>query len=440
MRLRIGLGFLVPFVLAGATVFAVLFTDRVLTYVHPEFAHNPEARLAALCIVAGGVCFVASLLAFRWLTGPLQRFLKRARAISILPDVAEDEGRDTPETDPAILDDLFMQVSNVLSALDAKSLFPDIVCQSRTMREVLTQSAKVAPTDATVLVTGESGTGKELIAAGIHKCSRRADAAFVAVNCAAIPDQLLESELFGHERGAFTGATSAKPGKFELAHKGTLFLDEIGDMPLATQAKILRMLENGECTRLGATKARRFDVRIIAATNRDLPQMVADGTFREDLYHRLNVFPIHIPPLRERREDIPALVNHFLEQLGRDHTCPPEMLHLFMAREWKGNIRELKNHVERASVLAADDTSLTTPPHPLADTAHADHAPETTPKGGDGTSLDDYLAAMERQIICAALQRSGGIQAKAADILGIKPRSLWHRVKKFEIDVGEYKN
>ncbi|NJB68569.1 Nif-specific regulatory protein [Desulfobaculum xiamenense] len=448
MRFRVGLGFLVPFVLAGVTVLSVLVTDRALALLHPGFAQSMEARLALLCAVSGGVCFAASLITFRWLTGPLERFLKRAREINVLSDVAERDTGDKPATDPAILDDLFMQVSNVLSALDAKALFPDIVCHSRPMREVLTRAAKVAQSDATVLITGESGTGKELVASGIHSRSRRAEGPYIAVNCAAIPDQLLESELFGHERGAFTGAVSAKPGKFELADGGTLFLDEVGDMPLATQAKILRMLENGECTRVGGTKAKKFNVRVVAATNRDLRTMVAERTFREDLYHRLNVFPIHIPPLRERREDIPALVQHFLERQGHDLHCAPEMLQLFISRDWPGNIRELANHVERAAVLAEDGVMRPLPEQTSrGETAHADDAAsdatpghptaEHSPTGQ--TDIDTYLAAMERQMICAALQQSGGIQARAAELLGIKPRSLWHRVKKLEINVGEYK-
>ena len=220
------------------------------------------------------------------------------------------------------------------------------------MRTVLSQVVKVAPTESTVLIIGESGTGKELIATSIHKHSNRKEKPIVSLNCAAIPEGLLESELFGHEKGAFTGATSAKKGRFEQAHGGTLFLDEIGDMPLSTQAKVLRVLQEREFTRVGGTRSLQVDVRFIAATNKNLQEMTERGEFREDLYYRLNVFSLYLPPLRERSEDIPLLVNHSLKKISKDTRMSPAALHVLMGYDWPGNIRELQNVMERASVMS----------------------------------------------------------------------------------------
>ena len=235
-----------------------------------------------------------------------------------------------------------------------------IIGESPALKEVLRQVEVVAPTDATVLLQGETGTGKEPLAHALHQLSARRDRPFVAVNCAAIPAGLLESELFGHERGAFTGALAQKLGRFELAHQGTLFLDEIGDMPLDLQPKLLRVLQEQAFERLGSTRTRRVDVRLVAATNRELAQMVREGTFREDLYYRLNVFPLTIPPLRERPEDIPLLVRHFVHTYAqrlrqRIDTIPTEVLDALVRYHWPGNVRELQNVIERAVILTPVD-------------------------------------------------------------------------------------
>ena len=231
-----------------------------------------------------------------------------------------------------------------------------LVGDSRPMQEVRDAIRKAAPTQATVLITGESGTGKELVAAAIHRASRRADGEFIRVNCAAIPEELIESELFGHEKGAFTGATHRQKGKFVQADKGTLFLDEIGDMSLRTQSKVLRVLQDGEVEPVGTGHSLHVDVRVLAATNKDLPAEIAAGRFREDLFHRLNVFPVRLPPLRERPEDIPALVRHFMSEWCRDNgRRPPDMeaeaLGCLRARQWTGNVRELRNTIERLLIL-----------------------------------------------------------------------------------------
>ncbi|MGH7278292.1 MAG: sigma-54-dependent transcriptional regulator, partial [Candidatus Rokuibacteriota bacterium] len=235
-----------------------------------------------------------------------------------------------------------------------------LVALSPAMHAVLDLVERAAPTDATLLIQGESGTGKELIARGVHHASARAARPFVAVNCGAVPEALLESELFGHMRGAFTGAVASKPGLFEEAHGGTLFLDEIGDMPAALQVKLLRALQSGEMRRLGATQAMTIDVRVLAATNRDLAELIRQEKFREDLFYRLNVIQVVLPPLRERREDIPALAEHFLARsagrLGRELRLSPEALERLLRYPWPGNVRELENAMERAAILAREST------------------------------------------------------------------------------------
>jgi transcriptional regulator with GAF, ATPase, and Fis domain len=300
--------------------------------------------------------------------------------------------------------------------------------------------AKVAPSEATVLLTGESGTGKDLFANSIHAFSKRKDKPFVAVNCAAIPPGLMESELFGHEKGAFTGAVAAKKGKFEQANGGTLFLDEIGDMPVATQAKILRALENGEAERVGGDRPVRFNVRLIAATNKNILDMIGQGEFREDLYHRLNVFPLQLPPLRARPEDIPLLATHFLERFGPGMTIVTEALQLLMAYAWPGNVRELRNSLERASVLAGEDGQVLAEHLPTqvrlvsASEPSLPVLPESRAR-----DLDERLEEIEKGLIVAALIKSRGVQVRAAEMLGIKERSLWHRVKKLGLDPAAYK-
>ena len=241
----------------------------------------------------------------------------------------------------------------------AERTFERIIGNSAALESVLEQVEQVAPTDSTVLIEGETGTGKELIAHAIHNASQRYGRAFIKLNCAAIPQDLLESELFGHEKGAFTGAIAQRIGRFEMADKGTLFLDEVGDIPPALQPKLLRVLQEQEFERLGNGRTHKVDVRLVAATNRDLQKMVVRGQFRGDLYYRLNVFPILLPALRERREDIPALVTHFVKLFSRRmgkqvHSIPPETMSAFQSYSWPGNIRELQNLVERAVILSRD--------------------------------------------------------------------------------------
>jgi transcriptional regulator with GAF, ATPase, and Fis domain len=297
-----------------------------------------------------------------------------------------------------------------------------------------------------VLILGESGTGKELIAEAIHENSNRRAKPFVKLNCAAIPEALLESELFGHEKGAFTGAIGRKPGKFEIADGGTLLLDEIGDMTLSTQAKILRALQERELQRVGGTQTIKVDVRIIASTNKDLERAVKEGTFRDDLYFRLNVVTLQVPPLRDRREEIPELADHFLAEantrLNRGITrLAPDALAALMEYGWPGNVRELRNMIERAVVINDGDVlALSSFPPPIR--------PVEPAAGAAGTgrwdtlqnlTLDEKVAQLERAFVMDALARAGGVQAAAARLLGVTERSVWHLVKKHRIEVARLK-
>ena len=312
-----------------------------------------------------------------------------------------------------------------------------IIGYSGRMQEVLRLIKKVSHTDATVLIEGESGTGKELVAEAVHYHSRRKDKPLVKVNCAAIPEGLIESELFGHEKGSFTGAISRKIGKFEAANQGTIFLDEIGDMPLTAQAKVLRVLQDRTFERVGGNQPIHVDVRIIAATNKNLSHEVREKRFREDLYFRLNTFPILLPPLRERKEDIPYLVEHFLRQpAGRIGIEPPaisaETLEYLGKYHWPGNVRELENILERAVIMA--EGGLITPAR------LSSHLTSSQPSPSPGMGLDESIARIEKEIILEALKKSGWVQSKAAKALGISERSLWHRVKKHRIDVYKLQN
>jgi two-component system, NtrC family, nitrogen regulation response regulator NtrX len=310
-----------------------------------------------------------------------------------------------------------------------------LVGESAAMQQVRALIARVGPTEARVLLTGESGTGKELAAAAVHAASHRAGRPFVTVNCAAIPRDLVESEMFGHERGAFTGATERRLGRFELAHSGTLFLDEIGDLSPDAQAKLLRTLETGELQRLGAETAQRVDVRIVAATNRRLEDAVAGGDFREDLFFRLNVFPIRLPPLRERMDDLPALVAHLAERL-RPRQAPvftPEALEALAGYSWPGNVRELANLIERLIILSGpvvDGAAVRQVLRgaPVAPTASAAAAAAL------GQPLSDALDEFERGLIAAALAQAQGNIAEAARLLHTDRANLYRRMRRLGLD------
>lgn len=324
----------------------------------------------------------------------------------------------------------------------SESRFGGLIGKSAAMREVFGTLGKVVAADATVLVLGESGTGKELVAEAIHTRGKRADGPFVKLNCVAIPQNLLESELFGHEKGSFTGATERKIGKFELADGGTILLDEIGDMSLETQAKILRVLQEREFERVGGVEPVNVDVRIVAATNRDLAQDVREGKFREDLYFRLNVVAVNLPPLRERPGDIPLLADHFMQEFAERHGkqlegIAPAAVDALCEFEWPGNVRQLRHAIERA-VIWSDGSELETDDLP-SEVMSGSVVAVTALKTGTDDSLPDTMERIERRILIDTLRRAGGVQATAARRLGITERSMWHKVKKHGIDIDRLK-
>jgi two-component system response regulator AtoC len=320
----------------------------------------------------------------------------------------------------------------LISERDAEFNYYGIVGRSRAMEEVIQRAELVAQTKSTVLITGETGTGKEMVARLIHHRSAQRDMPLIKVNCAAIPETLLESELFGHVRGAFTGATMTKRGKFALADGGSIFLDEIGTLTTAIQSKLLRVLQEREFEPLGAERTQHVDVRVIAATNRDLKLMVSEGRFQEDLYYRLNVIPIELPPLRERREDIPVLVAHFVEK-HRQRTgkrvddVDGEAAQALQKYDWPGNVRELENTIERAVVLAT--TPVLTPA-----TISLLGATSTPAPGLPSMRLHQNLEWVERETIRRALDQSGGIKKDAAELMGISQRALSYYLAKYRID------
>ena len=319
------------------------------------------------------------------------------------------------------------------SQLEERYQFGGILGRSRPMQSLFQLLETVAPVNTTILVTGETGTGKEVVARAIHHNSPRRANRFVALNCSAIPETLLEAELFGHVRGAFTGAIGTRQGRFEQAHKGTLFLDEVGTMSAALQMRLLRALQEREFERVGDNQTIKVDVRVIAATNSDLSRMVAEGTFREDLYYRLNVINVQLPPLRERREDIPVLVQHFLQRYSGDSPkrVSQGVMRALMAYSWPGNVRQLENAIERAVALCAGRTEIELadlPPDiysaPQATAAPFVDFPEA------GLDLQSYLGTIERDLIRQALGRTGGNRNKAAELLRIKRTTLVEKLKR----------
>jgi len=334
---------------------------------------------------------------------------------------------------------LVLQNRMLLADLDKKYGFPNIVGESKSMREILALVKRVATSRATVLVSGESGTGKELVARALHQQSPRSGKPFITVNCAALTETLLESELFGHERGAFTHAVALRKGRFELADGGTLFMDEVAEMSPALQVKLLRILQEMEFERVGGNKTIKVDVRVVAATNREIKEEVEEGRFREDLYYRLNVVHLHIPPLRQRQEDIPPLAAHFVRKYSQENVrgevhLTPEAMKLLIQYDWPGNARELENVMERAVILCADhlitpqdlpaELAAAAPPEPRLDIDR--FIPLTTP-------LPEVLEQIEAQMIRRALEQSNHVQVRAAELLGITKSLLQYKLKKYHL-------
>ena len=336
---------------------------------------------------------------------------------------------------------LIREIRRLRDEATPRSGFGGMIGKSPAMRAVYQLIEKVAPTPSSVLITGESGTGKELVARAIHNHSPRRDAPFISVNCAALSEHLLESELFGHERGAFTDAVTMRKGRFELADTGTLFLDEVGEMPPQLQAKLLRVLQDKSFERVGGNTTLHVDVRILAATNKDLKDEVDKGHFREDLYYRLNVIHIHLAPLRERVDDIPALVSHFLEKnsrsLGRPLDISPEALRLLISLPWEGNVRELENTIERAAILCNSDRIEPEDVQPdssqLVNAHEWSTGLELNQFIPDNLSLAEVLNGIEERLVRKALDDTGHVQARAAEQLGITKSLLQYKMKKYKL-------
>jgi two-component system response regulator AtoC len=351
--------------------------------------------------------------------------------------LAEAARRDAESRETAAR--LEAQVATLTRELEARTGQRRVVGHSKQWRDVLAQAARVAQTETTVLLTGESGTGKEVVARFIHHGSRRSHGPFIAINCAALPDQLLESELFGYDRGAFTGAVSAKPGRIEQANGGVLFLDEVGEMAPAVQAKLLRVLEEREFMRLGSTRLMHADIRVIAATNRDLHGAMQRGEFREDLYYRLGVFEIALPPLRERLNDILELAHAFLEEIGQNVGRPAvgigsDAKDQLLAYAWPGNVRELRNAIERAVILA--DGGLIRSEH-LPVTAPRPAAPADAPAAGPLPAGGVNLEAIERSLVIKALAQARHNKTRAAKLLGLTRAQLYSRIEKYGLAEGQ---
>lgn len=432
-KFYVDLYILIPFTYAGINVLSVIAAYEILSKEHMH--QSMLVNIYTVSLAFGCISFLISYFILRSLLKPMADFVDKTKKMPIL-SATKDGKMDNVTDDLSKINQMFDTVANILSNVEAKELFPHIIGSSAAMRNIFTQIIKVAPTDSTVLITGESGTGKELIATSIYEHSERKTGPFVAINCVAIPEGLLESELFGHEKGSFTGASARKKGKFEIADGGTVFLDEIGDMPMTTQSKLLRVLQEKQFERVGGTMPIRVDIRIIAATNKNLLQLIKEGNFREDLYFRLNVFSITLPPLRDRREDISILASHFLENSARSAKLSADALQVLIGYNWTGNVRELKNVIERASIMSENSV------------INVQHFPEEIRNGKsklinslqDHLPLDERISLLEKEMIIAALKEAGGVQVKAAGILGINQRSLWHRIKKHSIDVGMFKN
>jgi DNA-binding NtrC family response regulator len=360
--------------------------------------------------------------AFDYLTKPIN-----VKELKILLDNALEKSR------------LVAENEYLRQQLRGKYHFANMIGSSPTMQAIFKQMEKIVQTDSTVLILGESGTGKELVASAVHYNSARKEKPFIAINCGAIPGELLESELFGHVKGAFTGAGSDKAGKFEAAEGGTIFLDEIGTMPMQLQMKLLRVLQEREVERIGSSRKIRLNVRIISATNADLAEMVKTREFREDLFYRLNVIPLHLPPLRERREDIPLLVKHFLKKSCEAQNHPPctlcgEAAAALQQYDWPGNVRELENVIERAVALVEGESiGLHDLPTQISQQAGSSSPPPLPSFHADGVDLPALVAELECRMIQAALESCGGVKTRAAELLHLNRTTLVEKIRRYNL-------
>ena len=380
---------------------------------------TPVIVLTAFGSFENAVAMVHDMGAFWFLEKPFQ-----PRALRLLLDRASSQSR------------LAEHAERLERQLSYQGVLGELTGASAPMQEVFSLVRQVAPSRAAVLVSGESGTGKELVARAVHQLSPRRDGPFVAVNCAALPETLIESELFGHEKGAFTGAVERRAGCFELAQAGTLLLDEIGDMPFATQAKLLRVLEDSRIRRLGGKEEILVDVRVVASTNKQLEECIKKGTFREDLYYRLHVFPVHLPPLRERKSDIPALCAALLKDLNRKHDCrvtevDEEVLSIFAGYHWPGNVRELRNVLERAVILAGEGPILRAHLPLFTPSAGSERPVAANQQGTLTLTVGATVEQAERSLIEATLEHTRNNKTRAAELLGISPKTLFNKLREY---------
>ena len=410
---------------------SVLITDlkmprmdgfELLRRLPSENIHVPVIVLTAFGNIETAVSTMHELGAFWFLEKPIQ-----ASVLRVLLERAMTQAR------------LAEEAKRLQRQLSQSGTMGQMTGGSAGMRQIFSLVEQVAPSKAAVLITGESGTGKELVARALHSLSPRANGPFMALNCAAMPESLIESELFGHEKGAFTGAVERRAGCFELAQQGTLLLDEIGDMPLNTQAKLLRVLEDSRVRRLGGRAETLVDVRVLASTNKNLAEAIRQNQFREDLFYRLNVFEIHLPPLRERMEDVPLLARTLLEELNRKHgtqvtEIAPEAMELLRQHRWPGNVRELRNALERAVILAGEGTVLARHLPPAVVPASARETPAEAEANGDflvlraGTTIDNA----ERALVRRTLIMTKGNKTRAAEVLGISLKTLFNKLKGYD--------
>jgi len=437
-RFYISLYIIFPLIFTGFTILAAIVSYR-LTHYGLMRGTDPVQPVFWFIVAVSLLAYAAGFLLVRLILKPMEKFIEDTSKFPTFSGAKKAIKKDWSVNKIQQFTNVFDQVTSVLSRIDAHHFFPRIIGESLAVRGLLSLIKKVSPTDSTVLILGESGTGKELVAASIHDNSQRQDKPFIKLNCAAIPEELLESELFGHEKGAFTGATNFKPGKFDMANGGTIFLDEIGDLPYNLQGKILRVLQEQEFYRVGGSSTIKVDIRIIASTNKNMEKMVREGSFREDLFYRLNVFTLHLPPLRERKEDIPLLVDYLLQNAPKKVAISPLALEMLVAFSWPGNIRELKNIIESASVITENGTIEPAQLPTKISEAFVQNR-KTSGKIAADISLDERLKEIEKSMIIEALIKTGGVQVRATALLGINKRSLWHRIKKHGIDVKSIKH
>ena len=427
----------VPVIFAGMAFIAVLITPLLAHHYQQLFGQDVRPMIllwATLCALS---IFLCSLLAVRRLLKPTRKFLQRIGRLPVMT-WSDDGFQGRKKTDEGHIENVLERIEDVLARMEARHLFPEIIGESRIMRELLGGVQKAAGTETVILLTGERGTGKGLAAASIHINSHRRQYPFIKLQCTGITPELLEIELCGDPMDRSNAGSNRSPGIIEQARSGTVFIDEIGELPLRLQAVILQVIMNKELGPGNGGDTVSADVRIIAATAKNLEQMVYEGTFREDLYDKIKLFSLHLPPLRNRRADIPLLVEDFLVRTAPRSKMSPQALQTLIGHSWPGNVRELFETVESALVMSQGRDIA--PAHLPETVAWSIEEPNVGAKADKTISIDDKLQEIEKGMIINALKKTDGIQVRAAELMGINQRSLWHRIKKYQIDPAAYKS